>query len=150
MDFQSRIDQDIKEAMKAREPERLSVLRMLKSALMNTAIEKGGAGTTLDDAAAIAVVRRELKKRQDAVEGFEKGNRPELAAKEKVEAEMLSTYLPKALSETEVSALVNECIAAAGATSRAQMGAVMQLANERAAGRIDGKVLSAAVSSQLK
>jgi uncharacterized protein len=149
MDFQSQIDQDIKEAMKAREPDRLSVLRMLKSALMNAAIEKGGAGTKLDDVSAIGIVRRELKKRQDAIEGFEKGNRPELAAKEKAEAEMLSTYLPKALSETEVATLVAECIAAVGATSKAQMGAVMKLANERASGRIEGRVLSAAVSSQL-
>jgi uncharacterized protein YqeY len=149
MDFQSQIDQDIKEAMKAREVERLSVLRMLKSALMNAAIEKGGAGTKLEDAAAIAVVRREMKKRQDAVEGFEKGNRPELAAKERAEAEILSAYLPKALGEAEVTELVNECIEAVGATSKAQMGAVMKLANERAAGRIEGKVLSAAVSSQL-
>ena len=149
MDFQSQIDHDIKEAMKAREAERLGVLRMLKSALMNAAIEKGGAGTKLEDAAAIAVVRRELKKRQDAVEGFEKGNRPELAAKEKAEAVLLSTYLPQAMSEAEVAALVSECIAAVGATTKAQMGAVMKLANERAAGRLEGKVLSAAVSAQL-
>ena len=149
MDFQSQIDQDIKEAMKAREVERLGVLRMLKSALMNAAIEKGGAGTKLDDAAAIAIVRRELKKRQDAIEGFEKGNRPELAAKERAEAVLLSAYLPKALSEADVASLVSECIAAVGASSKAQMGAVMKLANERAAGRIEGKVLSAAVSSQL-
>ena len=150
MDFQSQIDQDIKEAMKAREAERLGVLRMLKTALMNAAIEKGGAGTKLDDVNAIAVVRRELKKRQDAVEGFEKGQRPELAAKERAEAEILSAYLPKALSDEEVGTLVAGCIAEVGATSKAQMGAVMKLANERAAGRVEGRVLSAAVGAQLK
>lgn len=150
MDFQSQIDHDIKEAMKARQPERLSVLRMLKTALMNTAIEKGGAGTKLDEAAAVAVIRREMKKRQDAIEGFEKGQRPELAAREKAEAEMLASYLPQALSEAEVQTLVAECIQELGATSKAQMGAVMKLATERAAGRAEGRTLSSAVGMALK
>ena len=90
MDFQARIDQDLKEAMKAREAERLGVLRMLKTALMNAAIEQGGVTVRLDDTAATAVVRKELKKRQDSVEGFLKGGRPELAAKEQSEAAILS------------------------------------------------------------
>jgi len=150
MDFQSQIDHDIKEAMKARQPERLSVLRMLKTALMNAAIEKGGAGTKLDEAAAVAVIRREMKKRQDAIEGFEKGQRPELAAREQAEAEMLASYLPQALSEAEVQTLVADCIAEAGATSKAQMGAVMKLATERAAGRAEGRTLSSAVAAALQ
>src|SRR5207302_917448 len=147
MSFQARIDEDLKEAMKARQAERLGVVRMLKSALKNAAIEKGGIDFVLDDATALAVVRKELKKRHDAIEGYEKGNRPELAAKEKAEAEILSAYLPKPLTPEEVSALVAQCVADAGATSKAQMGAVMKLANERAAGRADGKTLSAAVSA---
>ena len=149
MDFQTRIDNDLKEAMKAREAERLSVIRMLKSALKNAAIEQGGAEARLDDAAAIVVVRKELKKRQDAIEGFQKGNRPELAEKERAEAEILSAYLPQSLSAEELQKLVAECIAEVGATSKAQMGQVMKLANERAAGRADGRALSAAVSAQL-
>ena len=149
MDFQTRIDNDLKEAMKAREADRLSVIRMLKSALKNAAIEQGGAEARLDDASAMAVVRKELKKRQDAIEGFQKGNRPELAEKERAEAEILSAYLPKSLSEEELKALVAECIAEVGATSKAQMGQVMKLANERAAGRADGRALSAAVAAQL-
>src|ERR1700749_2387665 len=76
MDFQSRIDQDLKEAMKARQAERLGVIRMLKSALKLASIEQGGMDARLDDAAALAIVRKELKKRQDAVEGVEKGKRP--------------------------------------------------------------------------
>jgi uncharacterized protein YqeY len=150
MDFQARIDQDLKEAMKAREAERLGVLRMLKSALKMASIEQGGAEARLDDGAAAAVVRKELKKRQDAVEGFEKGNRPELAAKEKAEAEILRQYLPQAMTAEELQALVSAVIAETGASSKAQMGQVMKLANERAAGRADGKALSAAVSAQLK
>jgi uncharacterized protein YqeY len=82
LDFQSRIDQDLKEAMKARETDRLNVIRMLKSALKMASIEQGGADARLDDAAALAVVRKELKKRQDSIEQFTKGGRPELAEKE--------------------------------------------------------------------
>ena len=150
MNFQAKIDQDLKEAMKARQAERLGVIRMLKTALKNASIEKGGIDFVLDDASASAVVRKELKKRQDAIEGFEKGNRPELASKEKAEAEILAAYLPKALTPEELSALVAAAISETGATSKAQMGAVMKLANERAAGRADGKALSAAVSAALK
>ncbi len=149
MTFQAKIDQDLKEAMKAKQVERLGVIRMLKSALKNMAIEKGGTTFELDDASALAVVRKELKKRQDSIEGFEKGNRPELAAKEKSEAEILAAYLPQSLTAEEVAALVQSAIAETGATSKAQMGAVMKLATERAAGRADGKALSAAVNARL-
>jgi uncharacterized protein YqeY len=150
MDFQARIDEDLKTAMKAREAERLGVLRMLKSALKLASIEQGGAEARLDGAAALAVVRKELKKRQDSIEGFEKGNRPELAAKEKAEAEILQAYLPQAMTPDELAALVDAAIAEAGATSKAQMGAVMKLATQKAAGRADGKALSAAVAAKLR
>lgn len=150
MDFQARIDEDLKTAMKARETERLGVLRMLKSALKLASIEQGGAEARLDDVSALAVVRKELKKRQDSIEGFEKGNRPELAAKEKAEAEFLQVYLPQAMSANELAALVDAVIAEAGATSKAQMGAVMKLATQKAAGRADGKALSAAVAAKLR
>src|SRR3954471_7000941 len=141
MDFQARIDDDLKTAMKAREADRLGVLRMLKSALKMASIEQGGAEARLDDAAALAVVRKELKKRQDAIEGFQKGNRPELAAKEKAEAEILQQYLPQPLSAPELQALVSTVIAELRATTKAQMGQVMKLATERAAGRADGRAL---------
>jgi hypothetical protein len=149
MNFQERIDHDLKEAMKAREAERLGVIRMLKSALKNVAIEKGGLHFILDDATALAVVRKEMKKRQDSIGSFEKGGRPELAAKEKSEAAILAAYLPQALSAEELTALVAACIAETGAISKKEMGAVMKLANERAAGRADGRALSAAVNAAL-
>jgi uncharacterized protein YqeY len=149
MNFQERIDHDLKEAMKAREAERLGVIRMLKSALKNVAIEKGGLHFILDDATALAVVRKEMKKRQDSIESFEKGGRPELAAKEKSEAAILAAYLPQALSAEELTALVAACIAETGAISKKEMGAVMKLANERASGRADGRALSAAVNAAL-
>jgi hypothetical protein len=149
MTFQAQIDREIKAAMLAREALTLSVLRMLKASLMNAAIEKHGAGGALDDADALAIVRKELKKRQDAIEGFEKGGRAEMADIERSEIEILSAYLPAALSADEVSALVREAIAEAGATTRQQMGAVMKIANAKSEGRIDGRTLSAEVQKQL-
>ncbi len=149
MTLKERIDGEIKDAMRAKAADRLGVLRMLKSALMNAAIEKGGAGTELDEAESTAVVRKEVKKRQDSVEGFEKGGRPELAAKERSEIEILNEYLPAAMSAGDLSALVAAAIAEAGATSVKEMGAVMKIANDKAAGRADGKALSTEVRSQL-
>ena|ERR1700677_603746 len=149
MNFQEKIDQDLKEAMKARQAEKLAVLRMLKSALKNAAIEKGGAAGVLDDAEALAVVRKQVKQRQDSVEGFEKGGRPELAASEKAEIEILNAYLPAQLSPADLTTLVQAAIAEAGATSKAQMGAVMKIAQAKAAGRADGKALSQEVQKLL-
>ena len=136
MTVQERIDSDLKDAMRAKDAARLGVLRMLKSALKYAAIEKSDAG--LDDAAASQVIRKQVKQRHDSIEGYEKGARPELAAKEKTELEGLAAYLPKGLSVEELSALVKEAVAEAGATSKAQMGAVMKLATAKAAGRVDG------------
>lgn len=147
--IQDQIDSDIKDAMRARAAERLSVLRLLKSALKNAAIEKHGAEGKLDDADALVVIRKQVKQRQDSVEGFEKGGRPELAAKEKGEIEFLNAYLPKALSESELTELVAAAIAEAGATSKAHMGAVMKIATAKAGGRVDGKTLSQAVQKAL-
>ena len=144
-----KIDSDIKDAMRARAAERLGVLRMLKSALKATAIDKGIADEAIDDATALAVMRKEMKKRQDSIESFDKGGRPELAAKERAEAEILAAYLPKPLTPDEVEALVKAVIAETGAVSKAQMGAVMKLATERAAGRADGRALSSVVGKLL-
>jgi hypothetical protein len=149
MTFQARIDQDIKAAMLARESAKLSVLRMLKTSLMNAAIEKHGAGGALDDADALAIVRKEVKKRQDSIEAFEKGGRPEMAATEKDEMAMLNFYLPQPLSAEELAALVQSAIAEAGATSRKEMGAVMKIVNACAEGRVDGRTLSAEVQKHL-
>ena len=149
MTFQERIDSDLKEAMKAREAVRLGVLRMLKAALKYAAIEKHGVSGQLDDAEAMAVLRKQAKQRQDSIEGFEKGNRPELAQKEKEELAMLSEYLPKQLGAEEITKLVAEAIAEAGATSKAQMGAVMKVVQAKAAGRADGRALSQEVQRQL-
>ena len=147
MTLPERIDTDLKDAMRAKEAGKLSVLRGLKSALKYAAIEKADAA--LDDAAAVQVIRKQVKQRQDSIESFEKGGRPELAAKEKEELEILNAYLPKGLSAEELSALVRETIAEVGATSKAQMGAVMKALQAKVAGRADGKTLSSEVQRQL-
>jgi uncharacterized protein YqeY len=147
MTLPERIDADLKDAMRARDAGKLAVLRGLKSALKYAAIEKSDA--SLDDAAATQVIRKQVKQRQDSIESFEKGGRPELAAKEKEELEILNAYLPKGMTADELSALVRETIIEAGATSRAQMGAVMKALQAKVAGRADGRALSAEVQRQL-
>lgn len=149
MTIQEEIDADLKNAMRSRDAERLSVLRMVKSALTNAAIEKRGAAEGLADSEAVGVIRKQLKQRLDSIESFEKGGRPELAAKERKEIEYLTEYLPKPLAEDEMNQLVKDAIAQVGATSKAQMGAVMKIATEKAAGRVDGKTLSQAVQKAL-
>ena len=148
MTLQERVDSDLKDAMRAKDAARLGVLRMLKSALKYAAIEKS-ADAQLDDAEASQVIRKQVKQRQDSIESFEKGGRAELAAKEKEELEVLNAYLPKGLEADELAALVRETIAEVGATSKAQMGAVMKALQVKVAGRADGKTLSAEVQRQL-
>ena len=147
MTLQERIDGELLDAMRAKDAGKLAVLRGLKSALKYAAIEKSDAH--LDDTAAIQVIRKQVKQRQDSIESFEKGGRPELAAKEKAELEILNAYLPKGLSAEELSSLVHETIAEVGASSKAQMGAVMKAVQAKVAGRADGKTLSQEVTRQL-
>ena len=149
MTIQEEIDADLKDAMRSRDAERLSVLRMVKSALTNAAIEKHGAAGGLADSEALGVIRKQVKQRLDSIESFEKGGRPELASKERKEIDFLTEYLPKPLGEDEINRLVKDAIAQVGATSKAQMGAVMKLATEKAAGRADGKTLNQAVQKAL-
>ncbi|HVF72480.1 MAG TPA: GatB/YqeY domain-containing protein [Chthoniobacterales bacterium] len=149
MSLQERIDSDLKDAMRAKDTARLGVLRMLKSAMKYGEIEKS-ADAGLDDATAFQVIRKQVKQRQDSIESFEKGGRPELAARETEELEILNSYLPKGLSPEELSALVGETIAETGATSRAQMGAVMKALQAKVAGRADGKAISQEVQRQLQ
>jgi len=149
MSLQLQLDEDLKTAMKAREATKVSVLRGLKAAVKNAAIEQGGAETQLTDTEVLAIVRKQLKQRQDSIEGFDKGNRPDLADKEREEVDILATYLPKEMSDHEVEKLVREAIAESGANSKAQMGSVMKIVQAKAAGRADGKRLSTEVQKQL-
>jgi uncharacterized protein len=149
MTLQERLDSDLKEAMRARDATKLSVLRMLKSALNYAAIAKSGTEAELSDAEAAQVVRKQVKQRQDSIESFEKGGRAELAAKEQEELSILNAYLPQAMSADELAAAVRETIAEVGATSKAQMGMIMKALQVKVAGRADGKTLSQELSRQL-
>jgi uncharacterized protein len=149
MTLPERIDSDLKEAMRAKEATRLSVLRMLKSALKNAAIEKSGADAQLNEAESAQIIRKQVKQRQDSIESFEKGGRAELAAKEKEEMSILQSYLPQQLSAEEIKKIVAETILLTNASSKAQMGIVMKAVQEKVAGRVDGKTLSQEVQKQL-
>lgn len=144
-----RVMEDIKTAMRAKDTLALTVLRALKSAFKYAAIEKHGADGELDEAGAVVVVRKQIKQRQDSIESFVSAGREELAQKERDEMAVLEKYLPAGLSEVEIESIVDAAIAETGATSRKEMGAVMKLVQERAAGRADGKALSGVVGRRL-
>jgi uncharacterized protein YqeY len=149
MTLQERIDDDLKEAMRAKDSTKLGVLRMLKSALKYAAIAKSSAEAELNEAEAAQVIRKQARQRQDSIESFEKAGRAELAEKEKEELSILNGYLPQPMSTDDISKIVRETIAEIGATSRAQMGVVMKALQAKVAGRVDGKALSAEVQKQL-
>jgi len=148
-ELSQQITEDMKTAMREKNTLALGAIRMLKSAIKNAAIEKGGADAELTDPEIVTVIRREVKKRQDSVEQYTAGGRPELADQETAEIAVLNAYLPEPLSETELLAIIDAVIAEVGATSRKEMGAVMKLVQDRTAGRADGKTLSQAVMAKL-
>lgn len=143
------ITEDIKTAMRAKDTVALSTLRALKSAVKNVAIEKGGADAVLDDQETTAVIRKQIKQRQDSITQFEGAGRSELADKEKAEMAVLEAYLPAAMTAEEIEAVVAEVIAETGATSKADMGKVMKAAQAKTEGRADGKTLSQTIQSKL-
>jgi uncharacterized protein YqeY len=147
MSLQQRLGEDIKAAMLAKEADKLSTLRLLKSAIGYVQIERKT--ESLPDADFIAIVQKEVKKRRDAIEQYEKGGRPELAAKEKQEIPVLETFLPQALSPEELEQLIKATIQEVGATSKKEMGAVIKAVQAKAAGRADGKTISGLVGKLL-
>ena len=148
-DFSTTLMDDIKTAMKAKDSASLTVLRALKSAIKNAAIEKGGADAELDEAESLAVIRKQIKQRHDSITQFEDAGRAELADIEKAEVVILEKYLPTPLSEDEVSKIVAEAISETGASSKADMGKVMKAVQVKAEGRADGKMLSQLVMKAL-
>ena len=147
MSAQARLLGEIKAAMLARDAERLSTLRLLKSAIGYAQIERKT--DSLSAADFVAVVQKEVKKRRDAIEQYDKGGRPELAEKEKREILVLETFLPKALLPEELEELVKATIQELSATSKKQMGLVIKAVQTKAAGRADGKSISALVGKLL-
>lgn len=150
MPISAQIVEDMKTAMKAKDTVALNVIRGLKSAIKYAAIEKFGADGELDDTDAIAVVRKEIKKRQDSVTSYEAAARQDLADTEKAEIVVLEKYLPAAMSQSDLVKLVETVIAELGATSKKDMGGVMKVLQERAEGRADNRALSAEVAKRLQ
>lgn len=134
-------------AMRAKDAPRLSTLRMVKAAMMNRQIEKGG---ELTDEEMSKMLGSLLKQRRDSVEQYEKGGRAELAAKERAEIGVIEAYLPQAATREELEQAVVAAIAETGASSPKEMGAVMKAAQARLAGRAaDGRTLSELVKAKL-
>ena len=147
MTLLERLSLELKTAMLARDADRLSTLRLLKSAVGYAQIERRT--ETLTNAEVIAIIQKELKKRKDAAEQYEKGGRPELAAKEKQEIVVLESFLPMPLSAEELEQLVRATIQEAGATSKKQMGQVIKAVQAKAEGRSEGKTISELVGRLL-
>ena len=147
MTLSERIDEDLKKAMKAREELKVSTLRMLKAAISNTAIQKGK--QVLEDSDILEVIPKLIKQREESVEAFTRGNRPELAEKERKEAAILKAYQPAQLSEGELKAIIQAAIQETGAGGSQAMGAVMKAVMPKVAGRADGKTISQLVKEAL-
>jgi uncharacterized protein len=147
MTLLDRLAQELKAAMIAKDAERLSTLRLLKSAVGYAQIERETENLT--DAEVVGLIQKEVKKRRDSAEQFEKGGRPELASKEKREITVLESFLPQPLAPDELDQLIRAAIQETGATSKKQMAQVIKTVQERAAGRAAGKIISELVGKLL-
>ncbi len=147
MSLKERIVTDLTAAMKAKDAARTSTLRMVKAAVMNREIEKGG---ELTDEEMTKALQSLVKQRRDSIEQYEKGGRQELADKERAEIEVIEGYLPQAASREEIEQAVELAIQETGATSMRDMGKAMKAAQARLAGRsADGRIVSELVKSKL-
>jgi len=147
MVFIERIQKDLTQAMKMKDELRLSVLRMVKTALKNKEIEKI---RPLEDVEALQVLQTLVKQRRESVEQFTQGGRKDLADKETKEIAIIESYLPAAPSDAEISQAIEAALAETGAASSKQMGAVIKAARTRLEGKtVDGKVLSDRVRERL-
>ncbi|HTP47313.1 MAG TPA: GatB/YqeY domain-containing protein [Casimicrobiaceae bacterium] len=146
MPLKDRITEDMKSAMRARETARLSTIRLLLAAIKQKEVDERVA---LSDADIAAIIDRMIKQRRESIAQFEAGRRPELAAAESAEIEILQTYLPQRLSGGEIDALIDAAIASAGASGAAAMGKVMSALKPQLAGRADMAQVSARVKARL-
>ena len=147
MSIRDDISRDTKEGMKGRDRPRVEALRMLSSALKNAEIEEG---RPLSEEEEIAILRRQLKQREESAEAFRKAGREEQARAEETEAGIIRGYLPAPLSDEELKTIVEEAINETGATSMREMGTVMGRANAIAGNRADGGRLSQLVRTRLQ
>ena len=147
MALKEKIDADLKDAMRNKEELKLSVLRMLKSAVKYKEVEPGA--KALDDAGITQVITTLIKQRRDSADQFKSGGRADMAEKEEKEIALLQSYLPQQLSADELKSLVAEAVKEANAKSAKDMGAVMKVLMPKTQGRAEGKAVSDEVKAQL-
>ena len=146
--LKNQIQSQMLEAMKAKDTVKLSVLRMLKASIMKFEVE-GGERKDATDEDVMKLIQKEIKSRRDSAEQFRKGDRPEQAAAEEKEIEVLMEYMPPQLSEEEVTQIVKDVIAETGAKSKQDLGRVMGALMPKVQGQADGAVVSKIVNSLL-
>ncbi|HEY6738175.1 MAG TPA: GatB/YqeY domain-containing protein [Actinopolymorphaceae bacterium] len=147
-ELKDRLRADMTTAMKSRETERLSTLRMALTAVTNAEVA-GDQARELSDDEVLAVLEREAKKRRESAEAYDEAGRPELAAKERAEAEIIAEYLPAQLTDEEIDEIVRAAIAETGATSMRDMGQVMKIVQGKTKGRAEGSRVAGVVRGHL-
>ncbi|GIP35837.1 GatB/YqeY domain-containing protein [Paenibacillus sp. J2TS4] len=146
MSLSDRLNEDMKQAMKSQDKFRLSVIRMIRSAIKNIEIDQR---RSLDDNEVLDIISREIKQRKDSLQEFEKAGREDLAQSAKAEIAVIAEYLPQQLTEEEVKVLVQQTIQETGASSKADMGKVMAALMPKVKGRTDGKLVNQLVQQLL-
>ncbi|MBU3693239.1 MAG: GatB/YqeY domain-containing protein [Rhodocyclaceae bacterium] len=146
MSLKAQIAEDMKSAMRAKDAPRLAAIRLLMAGIKQREVDER---IELDDAGVVAIVEKQIKQRRDAITQYEAGGRPELAAAERFEMDVLSAYLPARLSDGEVDAVIAAAIAQSGASGAKDMGKVMALVKPALAGRADMAAVSARIKSAL-
>ena len=144
--LKSQIQEDVKSAMRARDQKRLTALRLITAAIKQVEVDQR---IEMDDKAVLAVLDKMVKQRRDSLEQYQAAGRDDLAAQEQFELELISVYLPEALGEDELAAMIKQAVVDADATSIRDMGAVMNILRGQVQGRADMKAVSNAVKKQL-
>ena len=144
--LKSQIQEDVKSAMRARDQKRLTALRLITAAIKQVEVDQR---IEMDDKAVLAVLDKMVKQRRDSLEQYQAAGRDDLAAQEQFELELISVYLPEALGEDELAAMIKQAVVDADATSIRDMGAVMNILRGQVQGRADMKAVSSAVKEQL-
>ena len=146
MTLKTQIQEDVKTAMRARDQKRLTALRLITAAIKQIEVDER---IEVDDQRVLAVLDKMVKQRRESLEQYEAAGRDDLAAQETFELDLLSVYLPEALTDDEVAALIKQALADTGASSIRDMGAVMNKLRGEVQGRADMKAVSSAVKAQL-
>jgi uncharacterized protein len=147
MSLSERLNEDMKQAMRSQEKFKLSVIRMVRSAVKNVEIDQR---RTLDDSEVLEILTRELKQRKDSLQEFQKAGRDDLVEDLTKEIAIIAEYMPEQLSEAELKAIVEETVREVGASSKADMGKVMNALMPKVKGRADGKLVNQLVQQQLQ